>query len=183
MADPLDPAVQRVVDAAARKGIELRMTLLAETSHTAEDAARALGVELGQIVKSLVFVAPGPEDELRPILCLVAGTNRVDLARLAAATGEPTVRRASAREARQLSGFTIGGIPPIGHPGPIRAVMDPDLDRYPVVWAAAGSDRAVFPVSPATLRALADALVAPIAAPPAADGSRDPGEPGGAAGG
>ncbi|MCU0482810.1 MAG: YbaK/EbsC family protein [Chloroflexi bacterium] len=165
MDDQLDPAVQRVVDAAARKGIELRITLLAETSHTADDAARALGVELGQIVKSLVFVAPGSTDELRPILCLVAGINRVDLARLAAVTGEPRVRRASAREARQLSGFSIGGIPPIGHPGPIRAVMDPDLGRYPVVWAAAGLDRAVFPVPPAALRVLADAFVAPICAP------------------
>jgi prolyl-tRNA editing enzyme YbaK/EbsC (Cys-tRNA(Pro) deacylase) len=160
--DSLDPAVQRVVDAASRKGVRLDITLLAETSHTAEDAARALGVELGQIVKSLVFVAPGTGDELRPILCLVAGTNRVDLARLAAVTGEPSVRRASAREARELTGFSIGGIPPIGHPGPVRAVMDPDLDRFRVVWAAAGLDGAVFPAPPATLRALADALVAPI---------------------
>ncbi len=165
MADPLDPAVQRVVEAAARKGVDLRITLLAATSHTAEDAARALGVELGQIVKSLVFVAPGADDRPQPILCLVAGTNRVDLARLAAVTGQPTVRRANAREARELSGFAIGGIPPIGHPGPVRAVMDPDLDRFELVWAAAGIDRAVFPVPPATLRVLANALVAPIAAP------------------
>jgi prolyl-tRNA editing enzyme YbaK/EbsC (Cys-tRNA(Pro) deacylase) len=163
--DTLDPAVQRVVGAAARKGVQLRITLLEETSHTAEDAARALGAELGQIVKSVVFVAPGGGDELRPVLCLVAGTNRVDLARLAEVTGEPAVRRATAREARQLTGFSIGGIPPIGHPGPVRAVMDPDLDRYPVVWAAAGTDRAVFPVQPAMLRALADALVAPISGP------------------
>jgi prolyl-tRNA editing enzyme YbaK/EbsC (Cys-tRNA(Pro) deacylase) len=175
VADSLDPAVRRVVDAAARKGVELRITLLAETAHTAEDAARALGVELGQIVKSLVFVAPDEHEGPRPILCLVAGTNRVDLARLAAATGEPAVRRASAREARELSGFTIGGIPPIGHPGPLRAVMDPDLDRYPLVWAAAGLDRAVFAVPPATLRTLANALVAPIAVPLPAD---LPGEPG-----
>jgi len=165
VADPLDPTVQRVVEAAARKGVELRITLLAETSHTAEDAARALGVELGQIVKSLVFVAPGVDDRPQPILCLVAGTNRVDLARLAAVTGQPAVRQASAREARELSGFAIGGIPPIGHPGPVRAVMDPDLDRYALVWAAAGLDRAVFPVPPATLRALANALVAPFAVP------------------
>lgn len=179
MGDLLDPAVQRVVDAAARKGIELRITLLAETSHTAEEAARALGVELGQIVKSLIFVASGTDEEPRPILCLVAGTNRVDLARLAVVTGEPAVRRASAREARQLSGFSIGGIPPIGHPGPIRAVMDPDLDRYPVVWAAAGLDRAVFPVPPAALRVLADALVAPIGAPITAPATGDmPGEAG-----
>jgi prolyl-tRNA editing enzyme YbaK/EbsC (Cys-tRNA(Pro) deacylase) len=171
--DSLDPAVQRVVDAAGREGVRLQVTLLAETSHTAEDAALALGAELGQIVKSLIFVAPGADDELRPILCLVAGTNRVDVARLAAATGEPSVRRASAREARQLTGFSIGGIPPIGHPGSIRAVMDPDLDRYPVVWAAAGLDRAVFPVPPATLRALADALVAPIGSPTVVDAAGD----------
>ena len=169
MADPLHPAVRRVVAAAARKGIDLRVTVLAASSHTAEDAARALGVQLGQIVKSLVFVAPGEAEEPRPILCLVAGTNRVDLARLAAVTGEPAIRRASAREARELSGFPIGGIPPIGHGRPMQAVMDPDLDAFPVIWAAAGQDGAVFPVEPATLRALANAVVAPIAARSPAD--------------
>jgi prolyl-tRNA editing enzyme YbaK/EbsC (Cys-tRNA(Pro) deacylase) len=181
VADSLDPAVQRVVDAAAVRGVGIEVTLLVETSHTAEDAARALGVELGQIVKSLVFVAPGADDELRPILCLVAGTNRVDMARLAAVTGEPAVRRASAREARQLTGYSIGGIPPIGHPGPVRAVMDPDLEQYAVVWAAAGLDGAVFPVPPTTLRALAEAVTAPIGAP----AGRGPGSapPGGASAG
>lgn len=157
-----DPAVRRVVEAAARKGIDLRVVVLDATTHTAEDAARALGVELGQIVKSLVFVAPHAELGHEPVLCLVSGTNRVDVARLAAVVGEPAIRRATAREARDLTGFTIGGIPPVGHAGPMRVVMDPDLGRHREVWAAAGVDRAVFPASPAALRALTNAIVAPI---------------------
>ena len=162
-----DPAVRRVVEAAARKSIALRVVVLDATTHTAEDAARALGVELGQIVKSLVFVAPRAEAGHEPILCLVSGTNRVDVARLAAVVGEPAIRRATAREARDLTGFTIGGIPPVGHAHPVRVVMDPDLGRHREVWAAAGIDRAVFPVTPAALRALTNAVVAPIAAEPA----------------
>jgi prolyl-tRNA editing enzyme YbaK/EbsC (Cys-tRNA(Pro) deacylase) len=167
--DPLppaaqDPAVRRVVEAAARKGVDLRVVVLDATTHTAEDAARALGVELGQIVKSLVFVAPRDEAGHEPVLCLVSGTNRVDVARLAAVVGEPAIRRATAREARDLTGFAIGGIPPVGHVRAVRVVMDPDLGRHREVWAAAGADHAVFPVAPAALRALANAIVAPIAA-------------------
>jgi prolyl-tRNA editing enzyme YbaK/EbsC (Cys-tRNA(Pro) deacylase) len=169
----LDPAVRRVVEAAARKGVELHVVVLEATTHTAEDAARALGVQLGQIVKSLVFVAPRDDAGHEPVLCLVAGTNRVDVARLAAVVGEPAIRRATAREARDLTGFAIGGIPPVGHPHAMRAVMDPELGRFGEVWAAAGADRAVFPVAPAALRALANAVVAPIA-----DDAPPPGAPG-----
>ena len=111
-------------------------------------------------MKSLVFVAPADGGGLEPILCLVSGPNRVDLALLAAVTSEPDVRRATAREARELTGFTIGGIPPIGHARPMRVMMDPDLGRFQVVWAAAGTENAVFPVPPATLRSLANATVA-----------------------
>jgi len=142
--------------------VDLQVTVFDGSTHTAEDAARQVGAELGQIVKSLIFVAPGVEGP-EPILCLVSGTNRVDLARLAAVTGEPDVRRATAREANDLTGFVIGGIPPIGYPRPMRVVMDPDLGRFPVVWAAAGTPAAVFPVPPGTLRMLANAHVAPIA--------------------
>src|SRR5450759_2246925 len=111
-ADPtdLDPAVRRVLDAAARRGVRLEIHRLADTTHTAADAARALGVEQAQIVKSLVFVAPRGDGGLEPIICLAAGTNRVNVALLAAVTGEPDVRRATAREARELTGFSIGGI-------------------------------------------------------------------------
>jgi len=151
-----------VVEAAARKGVTIEVVTFDESTHTAAEAAHALGAELGQIVKSLVFVSGGADD-LEPILCLVSGVNRVDLARLAAVCGLPDVRRATAREADELTGFTIGGIPPIGHIRRLRVIMDPDLGRYEVVWAAAGLPTAVFPVPPATLRVLADANVAPIA--------------------
>jgi prolyl-tRNA editing enzyme YbaK/EbsC (Cys-tRNA(Pro) deacylase) len=159
------PALQRVVEAAARKGVTIEVVTFDESTHTAADAARALDTEIAQIVKSLVFVS-GPPNEPEPILCLVSGVNRVDLARLAAVCGLPDIRRASAREANELTGFTIGGIPPIGHSQRIRVIMDPDLGRYPQVWAAAGLPTAVFPVPPATLRMLADATVAPIAEVP-----------------
>jgi prolyl-tRNA editing enzyme YbaK/EbsC (Cys-tRNA(Pro) deacylase) len=155
-------AVRRVIDAAGRKGVSLEVTVFEESTHTAQDAARALGAELGQIVKSLVFVSAGEGGELEPILCLVSGPNRVDLPRLAAVLGRSDVRRATASEANDLTGFVIGGIPPIGHARRPRAVMDPDLGRFSTVWAAAGLPTAVFPVAPATLRMLADAVVAPI---------------------
>jgi prolyl-tRNA editing enzyme YbaK/EbsC (Cys-tRNA(Pro) deacylase) len=161
--DPLDhPAIRRVTDAAARKGVTIEVTVFDESTHTAAEAAAAVGADLGQIVKSLVFVTDGA-DGPEPILALVSGPNRVDLARLAAVIGASDVRRATAREANELTGFSIGGIPPIGHTRPTRVVMDPDLGRYQVVWAAAGLPTAVFPVPPATLRTLANATVAPIA--------------------
>ena len=170
------PGIQRVLDAAARKGVTLDVTVFDQSTHTAQDAATALGVELGQIVKSLVFVAPGPEGQLEPIVCLVSGPNRVDISRLAVVSGERDIRRATAREADELTGFSIGGIPPFGHSQPARVVMDPDLGVFPVVWAAAGLPTAVFPVPPGTLRTLANAMVAPIKEEPAAPVEADPGD-------
>jgi prolyl-tRNA editing enzyme YbaK/EbsC (Cys-tRNA(Pro) deacylase) len=156
-------AVRRVVDAAAKKGVTLEITVFDESTHTAAEAAGAVGAELGQIVKSLVFVSPRDDGSLEPILCLVSGPNRVDLHRLAAVLARPDVRRATAREANELTGFSIGGIPPIGHARRLRVIMDPDLGRYTTVWAAAGLPTAVFPLSPDALRMLSDAHVAPIA--------------------
>ena len=164
---PTHPAIQRVLDAAARKGVTLEVVQFDESTHTAAEAAAALGVELGQIVKSLVFVIPASAGG-EPVLCLVAGHNRVDLARLAAITSAPDIRRSTAREARDLTGFSIGGIPPIGTERVARVIMDPDLGRYPVVWAAAGLPTAVFGVPPGTLRILSNAMVAPIAEEPTA---------------
>jgi prolyl-tRNA editing enzyme YbaK/EbsC (Cys-tRNA(Pro) deacylase) len=161
--DPRDhPAIQRVLEAAARKGVTLDIRIFDESTHTAEEAAATVGAELGQIVKSLVFVAPGDDGSIEPVIVLVSGPNRVDLARLAVVSGNRDVRRSTAKEAQELTGYTIGGIPPFGHTRPSRAIMDPDLTRYPVVWAAAGTSTAVFPVPPGTLRILANATVAPI---------------------
>jgi len=160
------PAVQRVLEAAARKGVTLEVTVFADSTHTAGDAARALGAELAQIVKSLVFVAPSEDGSFEPIVCLVSGADRVDLERLATVVGRRDIRRSTAREADELTGFTIGGIPPFGHTRRARVIMDPELSLYETVWAAAGLPTAVFPVAPATLRMLADAHVAPIAEVP-----------------
>lgn len=162
----LSPATQRVVDAAAQRGVELEVVTFGESTHTAAEAARAVGAEVGQIVKSLVFVAPDVDagaNELRPCLVLVSGANTVDLARLAAALTEPRMRRATADEAREMTGYSIGGIPPFGHRQAVRTIMDPDLGRYETVWAAAGTPSTVFAIAPATLRVLANAVVTPVA--------------------
>ena len=164
MPEPADhPAIQRVRDVAAKKGVTLDIRQFDESTHTAEEAAAAVDAELGQIVKSLVFVIPTDDGGLEPVIALVSGPNRVDLARLAAVTGRLDIRRATAREAQELTGYVIGGIPPFGHVSSVRTVMDPDLTRFQVVWAAAGTPTAVFPVAPGTLRILANASVAPIA--------------------
>lgn len=172
------PAHRRVLRAAARKGVSLRILRFPQSTHTAAEAAEAVGAELGQIVKSLVFVASDPGHGLVPYLVLASGANRVDLARLAAVLGEPGIRRATAREAAEATGFVIGGIPPFGHDRPLRVVMDPDLGRFPTVFAAAGTQNAVFEVAPATLVSLANATVSPIAAPaPDAEGLTETGGP------
>ena len=152
-----------MLDAAGRKGVTLDVVTFDESTHTAQEAAAAVGADLGQIVKSLVFVVPREDGGQEPLVCLVSGRNRVDLARLAAVTGEQEIRRATAREAYDLTGFAIGGIPPIGFETPMRVIMDPDLGRYPTVWAAAGLPTAVFEVPPGTLRILSNATVSPIA--------------------
>lgn len=130
---PDHAAVRRVVDAARRKGVTLQVHAFDESTHTAEEAARAVGAELGQIVKSLVFVVTHEDGRLEPVLCLVSGPNRVDVSRLAAVLGRRDVRRATAREADELTGFTIGGIPPFGFDRPVRVIMDPDLGRFETV--------------------------------------------------
>jgi Cys-tRNA(Pro) deacylase len=161
-----NPEIARVVEVAARKGVALDIRTYEVSTHTAAEAAAAVEAELGQIVKSIVFVAPRPEGRLSPIICLVSGTNQVDLKLLAAVTGESSVRRASAREARDLTGFSIGGIPPIGHARGTRVLMDQDLTPYQWVWASAGTESSVFRVTPGILRMLSNAVVAPIAAAP-----------------
>ena len=166
MPDPAQPAQQRVREAAAKRGVTIEIVTFDESTHTAQEAADAIGVELGQIVKSLVFMAPADtaqdDAEMEPLIALVRGTDRVDVAKLASAAARPRLRRASAKEAA-TTGYSIGGIPPFGHRVHIAVVMDPALDAYEEVWAAAGTATAVFAISPATLAMLSDALVAPCA--------------------
>ena len=168
----LPDATQRVLDAAERKGVKLEVVFFEQSTHTAEEAARAVGAEIGQIVKSLVFVSDGV-DGLQPCLVLASGANTVDVELLRAVLTEPRIRRATAQEARDATGFAIGGIPPFGHRQPIRTLMDPDLGRFATVWAAAGTSNGVFAVAPNTLRVLANAVVTPIASARTALDDRD----------
>lgn len=124
-----------------------------EGTRTAVDAARAVGCELGQIVKSLVFVAGG-----KPVVALVSGSNRLDERKLAALAGKP-VAKADAETARAATGYSIGGVPPFGHVTEVPVFMDRDLMRFPVVWAAAGRPDSVFEIEPGRLRELSNAEV------------------------
>ena len=145
-------SVDRFVAAARERGLEIEVRRFPEGTKTAPDAARAVGCEVAQIVKSLVFMADG-----RPLLALTSGANRADVAKLAAATGANEVRRADADQARAATGFAIGGTPPFGFPGPVRVLMDRDLLAFDEVWAAAGTPDAVFPIGPERLREAAGA--------------------------
>ncbi|HEX6262798.1 MAG TPA: YbaK/EbsC family protein, partial [Actinomycetota bacterium] len=117
-----------------------------EGTRTAADAARAIGCEIGQIVKSVVLMADGA-----PVVALTSGANRADTAKVAAIVGASRVRKADAAEAREATGFAIGGTPPFGHPRTLRVLMDRDLLGYDEVWAAAGTPASVFPISPRDL--------------------------------
>lgn len=127
------------------------------STHTAEDAARAVGCPVAAIVKSLVFEADGA-----PLLVLVSGTNRVDTAALGERIGA-VVGKADARRVKEVTGYSIGGVPPTGHDSPVRTVMDETLLELPEVWAAAGSASAVFAISPAELVRITGAEVLPVA--------------------
>jgi prolyl-tRNA editing enzyme YbaK/EbsC (Cys-tRNA(Pro) deacylase) len=163
VSDFSQPGIRRVVDAAARKGVKLDITIFDESARTDEEAAALIGIDQGQIVKALVFVAPRSGGRLAPIVCLASAIDRVDNGRLAAAVGEAAIRRATPAEVVGLTGFAANCTPPLGHGHDVRVIMDQGVGRFPVVWASAGTDDSAFPVPPATLRALAGAFVAPVA--------------------
>ena len=144
----------RVVEAARVAGLEIEVRPFPEGTRTAEDAARAIGVELGQIVKSLVFAVDG-----EPVVALVPGDRRLDEVALARAAGGATCTRLDANAVREATGFPVGGIPPIGHAMPLRVFADEGLLRYEEVWAAAGTPHENFGVAPAALVEAAAATV------------------------
>lgn len=152
------PNVARVVAAAERAGLAISVRRFPEGTRTAVDAARAVGCEVAQIVKSLVFMADDAA-----VLALVGGDDRLDVARLATATGASIVRRADGDEARRSTGFAIGGVPPLGHTDAIPVYIDLHLLAHDLVWAAAGLPDAVFSVAPDALAAAAGAQAADLA--------------------
>jgi prolyl-tRNA editing enzyme YbaK/EbsC (Cys-tRNA(Pro) deacylase) len=137
-------------------GNDIEVRRFPEGTRTAEDAARAIGCDLGQIVKSLVFTAGGV-----PLVALVSGANRVDAPRLAKVAGGP-VAKADAATAREATGYSIGGVPPFGHATDLPVYVDRDLLSYEVVWAAAGRPDAVFPIAPRRLVELSGGAIADV---------------------
>jgi prolyl-tRNA editing enzyme YbaK/EbsC (Cys-tRNA(Pro) deacylase) len=148
--------VRAVIDAGTARGITIEPRSFPEGTKTAADAAAAIGVDVGQIVKSLVFLVDG-----EPVMALVAGDNQLDEKKLSAAHGGGKVTRADADAVRAATGFPIGGVPPLGHDLPIH--VDRDLLRFDEVWAAAGTWTDVFPIAPNELVRVSGGDVADLA--------------------
>jgi prolyl-tRNA editing enzyme YbaK/EbsC (Cys-tRNA(Pro) deacylase) len=153
---PLSTAARRVQAALDEHGLGGRVIELPETTRSAREAAAAIGCRVEEIVKSLVFCTRVTRS---PILVLVSGASRVDEHKLAAMVGEP-VERADADYVREQTGYSIGGVPPLGHPRPIQTVIDEGLLEFERLWAAAGTPHAVFPLTPAELRGVTAGKVA-----------------------
>lgn len=136
-------ALDRFRASASEHGLDIEVQEFPAGTRTAADAAAAIGCDVAQIVKSLVFIADG-----RPLLALTSGANRVDEVALAAAVGATELRKANADEVRDATGYAIGGTPPFGHRTQLQVVCDRDLTMHDEIWAAAGTPMAVFPLSP-----------------------------------
>ena len=160
-------AIERVRAACEARQLPIDIIEYPAGTRTAEDAARVVGTSVGQIVKSLVFVADGA-----PILVLASGANRVDLRKLARLAGAARVEKASAETTREATGFAIGGVPPLGHRRPLAVYVDLGLLAHPVVYAAAGTPRAVFAVAPDALARATTGTVGDLAEEPSADPAR-----------
>jgi prolyl-tRNA editing enzyme YbaK/EbsC (Cys-tRNA(Pro) deacylase) len=136
------PNVQKIAAALSEAGAPGEIVILPNAVHTAALAAEALGIEVGQIANSLIFDAGG-----EPLLVLTSGAHRVDTAAVAEQLGVEKINRASAEFVREHTGQAIGGVAPVGHPAPIRTLVDQDLRQYEQVWAAAGVPQSVFPTT------------------------------------
>lgn len=147
MSNQLSPSALKVQQALQEMGFELQVVELPDSTRTAAEAAQAVGCQVGQIVKSLVFKA---KRSGRPVLVVASGVNRVNEKSIEALIGEP-LGRADADFVRQQTGFAIGGVPPLGHSQPLETFVDEDLLQHAEIWAAAGTPNAVFRLTPADL--------------------------------
>jgi prolyl-tRNA editing enzyme YbaK/EbsC (Cys-tRNA(Pro) deacylase) len=154
----LSASARKVQAALDARGVELNVVELPASTRTAVEAAQAVGVTVGQIVKSIIFKA---KRSGRAVLVIVSGANRVNEKAIEAQLGEP-LGKADADFVRQHTGFVIGGVPPVGHAEPLVTFIDQDLLTYDEIWAAAGTPNAVFRLSPADLLRLSDGQVIDI---------------------
>ena len=153
----MHPNTARVVAAGHDLGVDVSVHSFPEGTKTAADAAAAIGVEVGQIVKSLIFAVDG-----QVVLAYVSGRNQLDESKLALAAGGLRCSRVDADTVRSVTGFPIGGVPPFGHATALAVFVDPDLLDYDEVWAAAGTWNDVFPVEPRALVKATNGVVADI---------------------
>jgi prolyl-tRNA editing enzyme YbaK/EbsC (Cys-tRNA(Pro) deacylase) len=158
MSDAPHRNVARVVEAGAAIGIEVSPVRFPEGTKTAVDAAKAIGCDVDQIVKSLIFAVDG-----EIVLAYVSGANQLDEAKLAVAAGGMTCSRVDADVVRAATGFPIGGVPPFGHATELRVFVDPHLMTHDVVWAAAGTWHDVFSLTPEDLVAASGGTVVDLA--------------------
>jgi prolyl-tRNA editing enzyme YbaK/EbsC (Cys-tRNA(Pro) deacylase) len=159
---PLKPAAQRVQDALQALGLDSQVRHMPNSTRTAEEAAAACGCAVGQIVKSLVFRGASSG---KPYLLLVSGAHRVDEQAATAQLGEG-LQRPDAKYVREVTGFAIGGIPPLGHATPVETLMDEALLGYDLIWAAAGTPDAVFPIAPQRLATAIQARIIRVSLDP-----------------
>jgi Cys-tRNA(Pro) deacylase len=150
----IHPNVVRVTAAAKERGLDIETKRFPEGTKTAADAAAAIGVSVGQIVKSLVF---GVDGEI--VMALVSGSNQLDEKKLAAAAGGAKCARVDADAVREATGYPIGGVPPFGHSTQLRVFVDPDLLQYDEVWAAAGTWNDNFGANPNDIVRVAGGVV------------------------
>jgi Cys-tRNA(Pro) deacylase len=153
----LHPNTLRVIAAARDAGLEITTRRFPEGTKTAADAAAAIGVTVGQIVKSLVF---GVDNEI--VMALVSGSNQLDEKKLALAAGGAKCARVDADAVREATGYPIGGVPPLGLATHLRVFIDPDLLQYDEVWAAAGTWNDVFAIEPGALQRATNGVVSDI---------------------
>jgi len=140
----LSPSAQKVQEALSQSGVQLQVVELPASTRTSAEAAQAVGCQVGQIAKSLVFKT---SDTQKPILVIASGANRVDEAKVGARLGE-AIGKADEDFVRSRTGFVIGGVPPVGHTEALKTFIDEDLLNYQQIWAAAGTPNAVFPLTP-----------------------------------
>jgi len=151
----LSPSAQKIQDQLNSLGYDYTVIEHAESTRTAQEAADRASCELGQIVKSLIFKG---KESGKPILVLTSGANRVDEKRISEYAGEP-IGRADADFVRAVTGFAIGGVPPIGHPQNMETYLDEDFLQYETIWAAAGTPNAIFELKTADLQKMTSGRV------------------------
>jgi Cys-tRNA(Pro) deacylase len=144
---PLSSSAQKVQDFLITSGYPHKVVEHNQSTRTSAEAAQAIGCSVEQIAKSLVFIT---RQTKKPVMVIASGPNRVNTKRVGEALGEP-IDRADPDFVREVTGFAIGGIPPIGHATPVEIFIDEDLQQYETIWAAAGAPTAVFELTPADL--------------------------------